>query len=398
MFLSPQSQPAEDEDTTEQPAQVTRFSTKEERMLEFISLFRVHLLNSTGLSGSTIDLSARIINDLVKHSFSGKEEGDLTGKSLVKTFAKLGEENSFLRRRKLSGSYSSKIVIACIRVLEFLGDPATTEPWLVKRETCDESISALKMLLKRYQKSEKQERAVLRASKEKNVLTSVEIKQILQCTSVKNVLETASKSLDDQMLRVTTTKDVTALRDALMTSLLVRSLRRAQEFTEFTLEEWKSRCIQEGEATVVKVKIHKTMAYGSAEFVLDQTEERALQAYIEHGRPTLTRCTSEACPVFTSTHPGPGETCCVKLHLTNVTAIISKIAIKAGVTSRKVNTRMLRRSTISEAWKTKSDPAFRQELSQLAGHSYETARRYYAVYDTSQQSRKVVSELERMRE
>ena len=138
-----------------------------------------------------------------------------------------------------------------------------------------------------------------------------------------------------------------------MTSLLVRSPRRALEFTEFTLEEWKSRRIQEGEATVVKVKIHKTMAYGSAEFVLDHTEERALQAYIEYGWPTLTRCTSEARPVFTSTKPGAGKTCYVKLHLANVTAIISKIAIKAGVTSRKVNTRMLRSSSISEGLEDK---------------------------------------------
>ena len=53
---------------------------------------------------------------------------------------------------------------------------------------------------------------------------------------------------------------------------------------------------------------------------------------------------------------------------------------------------------ISEAWRANSNPSFRQDLSQLAGHSYETARRYYAVYDTAQQSRTVVNELEKIRQ
>lgn len=149
-----------------------------------------------------------------------------------------------------------------------------------------------------------------------------------------------------------------------------------------------------GEISVVKVKIHKTIAYGSAEFVLNKVEERALKAYVTYGRSILTSCKSESGPVFTSSKPPVTEGCCVKLHLTT---IISKTALKAGMTSRKFNTRMLRRSTISATWKKNSDPAFRQELSQLAGQSYETARRYYAAYDTSQQSRQVVSVLEDIR-
>ena len=44
------------------------------------------------------------------------------------------------------------------------------------------------------------------------------------------------------------------------------------------------------------------------------------------------------------------------------------------------------------------DPGFRQQMSRLAGHSYETARRHYALYDTSEESRSVVSLLEKYRE
>ena len=53
---------------------------------------------------------------------------------------------------------------------------------------------------------------------------------------------------------------------------------------------------------------------------------------------------------------------------------------------------------ISEAWRANSNPSFRQDLSQLAGHSYETVRRYYAVYDNAQQSRTVVNELKKIRQ
>ena len=78
-----------------------------------------------------------------------------------------------------------------------------------------------------------------------------------------------------------------------------------------------------------------------------------------------------------------------------VTAILQKLSLKAWVISRIVNTRMMRRSTISYYdWSKNKDPSFRQELSHLAGHSYETATRYYSVYDTSEQSKKIVSKLE----
>ena len=140
------------------------------------------------------------------------------------------------------------------------------------------------------------------------------------------------------------------------------------------------------------------MNYGSAELILNTVEEGALKAYMMYTHPLLTKCQSEACPVFISTLPSQMTTaCCVKLHISNISAIVRKVALKTGVASRAVNTRMLRRSTISDAWQNNADPAFRQELSQLAGHSYETAQRYYATFDTSHQSRNVVTLLDKYR-
>ena len=137
------------------------------------------------------------------------------------------------------------------------------------------------------------------------------------------------------------------------------------------------------------------MAYGSADLMLIKRKEKALITYMKYARPTFTKCQSDACPVFTSSQSAFNkQECCVKLHLSNVTSIVRKISIKAGITSRTVNTRMLRRSTISDAWRRNPDPTFRQELSQLAGHSYDTARRYYAVFDTAHQSKEVVDQLE----
>ena len=122
-------------------------------------------------------------------------------------------------------------------------------------------------------------------------------------------------------------------------------------------------------------------------------------AYMKYSRPIFSSCQSETCPVFITTGKSndPDEFC-IKLHISHVTSTIRKVALKAGVTSRSGNTRMLRRSTISSAWKRNPNPDFRQELSHLAGHSYETARRYYAIYETEEQSREVVRKLDEYRE
>ena len=56
-----------------------------------------------------------------------------------------------------------------------------------------------------------------------------------KCQAVNGALENASQSLEDEDKRSISVKDVTTLRDALITSLAIRSLRRALEFIEFTL-------------------------------------------------------------------------------------------------------------------------------------------------------------------
>ena len=375
----------------------TKMASQHRPMHQFNQLFKEHLLRNSTLSMASIELNARLITNVIKYAFGSKGEESFHGMGLIKTFLSLGDEGSYLRRKTdtLSGSYCAKSVLAAMRVVDFLKDQKTQQRWYVEDGVAEQAKNSLTTLLKRYQKVEKRERIHSREAKERNTLTPEEVRQILDCQAVSSVLTQASESLENKNKRPITIKDVTALRDALITSLAIRSLRRSLEFTEFTLEEWKNRTFEKDETSVVKVKTHKTMAYGSANIVLSKTEDRALKAYVSYGRPLIASCETQGCPVFTSRH-SPGQ-CCSKLHISTVSTILRKVALKAGVTSRTVNTRMLRRSTISGAWKTRTDPSFRQELSQLAGHSYETARRYYAVYDTAKQSRQVVEELEKIR-
>ncbi|MPC24060.1 hypothetical protein E2C01_017132 [Portunus trituberculatus] len=370
------------------------------RLKEFIDLYRNHLTNTSVLSASSISITTRIMGDLIKHSFEGENEDKLNGQSLIDTFLSLGDGKSFLRRRgdSLSGSYCCKIIFACRRAVGLLKDRKTPEPWTVERNMADEVDYVLQNLLTRYRKIEKAERATSREQKEVNMLSNSEIKTILTSPDVQNVLRKAADSLERDELRPITTKGFIKLRNALIMSFLVRSLRRAQEFTEFKVKEWKERSTNK-KGTVIKIRKHKTMTFGSAEVVLNSIEERALKAYMMYARPLVTTCQADSCPVFlSSVLYGHANECCVGMNISNVTAILRKISLKAGVSSKVVNTRMMRRSIISSAWKRNTDPSFRQELAHLAGHSYETARRYYAVYDTRDQSRKIVTKLEEYRE
>lgn len=178
----------------------------------------------------------------------------------------------------------------------------------------------------------------------------------------------------------------------------MRSVRRAQKFVEVTVAEWEARTMEE-DGSIIRVRKHKTLLSGHAEMMLNTTEERALVAYMRYARRIVTPCKSPTCPVFISSIVAlkHGE-CCGKLNLSNITTIVGRIAKKAGITATTVNTRLLRRSTVSAAWKANPDPGFRAQLSHLAKHSYQTASRYYAVYDTSKQSREVVRRLDAYRE
>ena len=135
-------------------------------------------------------------------------------------------------------------------MLGFLKDSSTPENWYVDERLASDAEAVLRNLLSRYQKVEKAERVGSREFKESNILSNEEINRILMYPGVKNVLEKAADSLEKEELRPVTKSGYNKLRDNLITSLLVRSLRTAQQFQEFTVGQ---------EGTVVKIRKHKTM-------------------------------------------------------------------------------------------------------------------------------------------
>ena len=172
-------------------------------------------------------------------------------------------------------------------------------------------------------------------------------------------------------------------------------MRRSLEFVEFTLGEFRSiRPLDHPEDQkgskeyLLQIKRHKTMQYVSADIVLTEIEAKAFKTYVLCARPTIVDCNSNFCIIFVSSTGRTARECCVKLPVSNVTKILRNSGLAAGVSVGSVNSRMLRRSTISGAWKKNTDADFRQKLSDLAGHRIDTARRHYAVYDTGEASQR----------
>ena len=181
------------------PSVVTqrRVSSAEEAVKLFLPLFKEHLDNTSSLGPTTIEVSVRMMGDLLKHSIKGEEE--VNGMTLVGIFSLLGGKTSFITRRggALSGSYCAKIITSCKKALGLLRDRRTPERWRVEASVADATDSILSNVLQRYRKIEKRERAASRERKESTVLTPQEVNQILDCKSVGHTLEDACKALDD---------------------------------------------------------------------------------------------------------------------------------------------------------------------------------------------------------
>ncbi|KAK8372909.1 hypothetical protein O3P69_012648 [Scylla paramamosain] len=167
----------------------------------FLERYKRCLQNTSALSHNSIELSVRIISDVIKYSFKVQKDS-FQEKALINVFLNLGNDESFLKRRAgtLSGSYCCNIIFTCIRVLEYLKYQYEELP------RAQEADYALKNLLKRYQKVEKKERAASRERKAGNVLSSDEIKNISRSSSVKLCLKAGvvSRSVNTRMLRRST--------------------------------------------------------------------------------------------------------------------------------------------------------------------------------------------------
>lgn len=113
----------------------------------------------------------------------------------------------------------------------------------------------------KYQKEEKIEVHVQRKKKEDETLALADVEQFLRAPYLNAAIDAAVACLNDETCRPSTLFDFTNLRDVLCTLMLIKSLRRLMEFTEFRLSEYDGMKL-EGESYVIRIARHKTAVKG----------------------------------------------------------------------------------------------------------------------------------------
>ena len=93
-----------------------------------------------------------------------------------------------------------------------------------------------------------------------------DIQEILTSPYLTNILSETRRCLDDDSARPVAIKDFTKLRNALITQMMIKSLKRPMEFTEFTMAEFggiQSQPEEDGGVQhVVRISTHKTAEQG----------------------------------------------------------------------------------------------------------------------------------------
>ena len=76
-----------------------RLAPAESPVEDLLHLFDEYLNNSSSLQRSSIDTTLRILKDILKYSFQGKGEEELSAETLSTVFSSLGVGESFLNSR-----------------------------------------------------------------------------------------------------------------------------------------------------------------------------------------------------------------------------------------------------------------------------------------------------------
>lgn len=97
--------------------------------------------------------------------------------------------------------------------------------------------------------------------KERSIVPLDVCEKLLTSDHMKQVTEAARNCLVDEVVLPTTLSDFTNLRDLIILRLMVTSLRRVMEFSEFRLSEY-DEMESRGDSFVVKIRRHKTAEKG----------------------------------------------------------------------------------------------------------------------------------------
>lgn len=123
----------------------------------------------------------------------------------------------------------------------------------------------------RYRKSEEREQIRQRHRKEMENVTLSVIGQILRSEHMKETFEAALDCSREEGYKPVTIQDFTRLRDVLILKFMMVSLKRAMEFSEFTLGEYseieRREHPKDGESYVIRVTNHKTARQGRSQII-----------------------------------------------------------------------------------------------------------------------------------
>lgn len=137
-------------------------------------------------------------------------------------------------------------------------------------------------------KKEKVEQYQVRYKKENENIRLDVVEGIYSSPHITSTLGAAVRCLEDDGLRPWRITEFTNLRDVLLTTLLITSLRRAMEFAEFRLGEFSDASVKKHKDSgaidyvVIRVANHKTAEKGPSLLYLNPKEYAALTAYIKY--------------------------------------------------------------------------------------------------------------------
>lgn len=213
--------------------------------------------------------------------------------------------------------------------------------------------------------------------------------KLLTSDHMKQVTEAARGCLENQEVLPTTFLDFTNLRGLIILRLMVTSLRRVMELSEFRLSEY-DEMESRGDFHVIKIVRYKTaeqgrcnvwcmcfelrgkknlaglQAYvyysylyipGPSLLVLDDKDTQLLEAYIRFHRPFASPYAEPNCYVFPNRLNLTGDSCCRKMTFSTMCRSVRRTTKRCGV-DVKLKSRILRRSQITALWEESSDPAW----------------------------------------
>lgn len=233
----------------------------------FLDCFLKYLDTHTPMCHASAVANCRMVKSLLTFEDADVPLNNLNGTEVVRRFKQAAsvEPQSFFAFKSAvySKGYLVKIAKACSFAVEYMSKTELPEHNISETEK-NSSMNVLEVVSARYRKGIKGEILQHRTQKARENLPLDVIKSILDSKYMQDIIQNAASCLSDASLRPTTVSDFTMIRDVLITTLAITSMKRLQEFSEFRLSEFlerealKNKDTGEPDGYVVRVTKHKT--------------------------------------------------------------------------------------------------------------------------------------------